>query len=79
MSKKLVMIDLLGLHGDLDEMFFEHQKALLHMDFEKALRLLRLYRDALFEHMQDEEEGGGAGGGGRGREGRRPGIILERA
>jgi len=56
MSKMLTISDLLGLHGDLDEMFFEHQKALLHMDFERALRLLRRYRDALFVHMQDEEE-----------------------
>lgn len=47
---------LLQLHNRLDEMFFEHQRALLHFDFEKAIAALRRYESALLVHMHDEED-----------------------
>lgn len=48
--------ELLDLHGDLDEMFFAHQSALLHFEFDKALTLLERYETALVKHLQDEED-----------------------
>lgn len=47
---------LLQLHHRLDQMFFEHQWALLHFDFEKAVAALRRYESALLVHMHDEED-----------------------
>lgn len=47
--------DLVRVHALLDEMFFDHQKALLHFEFEKALTLLEMYESILIRHMQDEE------------------------
>lgn len=47
--------DLMKVHRVIDELFFEHQKALLHFDFEKALGLLRAYESTLLSHMTDEE------------------------
>lgn len=47
--------ELLDLHSDLDEMFFEHQSALLRLNFPKALELLEVYETALLHHMRDEE------------------------
>lgn len=47
--------DLMRVHVMLDDMFFDHQKALLHFDFEKALSLLEIYEATLLHHMQDEE------------------------
>lgn len=43
------------VHVLLDDMFFEHQKALLHFEFEKALTLLEMYEGILIHHMDDEE------------------------
>lgn len=48
--------ELLTLHADLDEMFYAHQAALLHFDFESALSQLERYEAALLMHMRDEEE-----------------------
>lgn len=48
--------DLMKVHHLIDEMFFEHQKALLHFQFDKALISLEVYESTLLRHMQDEEE-----------------------
>lgn len=48
--------DLMKVHTLIDEMFFEHQKALLHFQFDKALISLEVYESTLLRHMQDEEE-----------------------
>ncbi|MBK6725395.1 MAG: hypothetical protein IPG58_19680 [Acidobacteria bacterium] len=50
-----VISDLMKVHKVIDELFFEHQRALLHFDFEKALGLLNAYESTLFSHMADEE------------------------
>ncbi len=47
---------LLDLHADLDAAFAEHQFALLHTEFGKALELLTAYETALLAHMDDEEK-----------------------
>ena len=47
--------DLVRVHVLLDEVFFDHQKALLHFEFDKALTLLEMYESVLIRHMQDEE------------------------
>jgi hemerythrin-like domain-containing protein len=47
--------DLERIHEMLDEMFFDHQKALLHFEFERALSLLEAYKATLLRHMEDEE------------------------
>jgi len=47
--------DLMNVHLLIDEMFFDHQKALLHFEFDKALSLLEMYQTTLIRHMQDEE------------------------
>lgn len=47
--------DLKRVHDLIDEMFFDHQKALLHFEFVKALMLLETYEAVLLRHMQDEE------------------------
>jgi len=47
---------LLDLHAELDDVFAEHQFALLHFDFELALERLRDYERRLLAHMIDEEE-----------------------
>ncbi|MCW5957881.1 MAG: hypothetical protein KIT61_14945 [Pyrinomonadaceae bacterium] len=44
------------VHRLIDDMFFEHQRALLHFEFEKALTSLEVYESTLIRHMQDEEE-----------------------
>ena len=48
--------DLMKVHRLIDDMFFEHQRALLHFEFEKALTSLEVYESTLIRHMQDEEE-----------------------
>ena len=47
--------DLGRVHVLLDEVFLDHQKALLHFEFDKALTLLEMYEAILIRHMQDEE------------------------
>jgi len=48
--------DLIKVHKVIDDLFFEHQRALLHFDFEKAIRFLNAYESTLMSHMADEEE-----------------------
>lgn len=47
--------DLERVHVLLDDIFLDHQKALLHFEFEEALSLLEMYESILIRHMQDEE------------------------
>lgn len=47
--------DLKRVHDLIDEMFFDHQKALLHFEFDRALTLLEMYETVLIRHMNDEE------------------------
>lgn len=47
---------LLTVHKVIDDLFFEHQRALLHFDFEKALHLLAAHESTLLSHMTDEED-----------------------
>jgi hemerythrin-like domain-containing protein len=48
--------EVVSLHCELGEMFFEHQRALLNFDFQGALDCLAAYERALLEHMRVEEE-----------------------
>ena len=48
-------MELLEIHSELDALFAEHQYALLHFDFELALRCLCQYESLLEAHMSDEE------------------------
>lgn len=48
--------DLLQFHHELESHFERHQFALLHFDFEEALRHLDLYETELRKHIADEEE-----------------------
>lgn len=48
--------DLLTLHHQLDELFFEHQRALLRLDLDRASALLNAYEAELLAHIRDEEE-----------------------
>ncbi len=45
---------LLDIHGELESMFFEHQRRLIRFDFAEALRLLELYESAIVKHITDE-------------------------
>lgn len=47
--------DLKNVHVMIDEIFFDHQKALIHFDFDRAVTLLEMYQTVLLRHMQDEE------------------------
>jgi regulator of cell morphogenesis and NO signaling len=49
-------IDLMQYHEELHELFYQHQRALLRLDFSEAVRSLKQYRAALHAHMLDEEE-----------------------
>ena len=49
-------LDVPALHRELDEMFYEHQRALLDFNFRGALERLADYESALLSHMCDEEE-----------------------
>src|SRR6266498_2690780 len=49
-------IDLLELHKQLDELFLEHQRALLRLDMHRAAALLGSYKTKLLDHIRDEEE-----------------------
>jgi len=48
--------DLLLLHNRLDELFYEHQRALLKLDLAQASRMLQTYETELLAHIQDEED-----------------------
>ncbi len=47
--------DLLELHQRLDEMFLEHQRALLKLDLDRAATALAAYAGELLAHIRDEE------------------------
>lgn len=46
--------ELLEIHNELEEKFFEHQRRLLRFEFDKALSLLEEYESALSAHIEDE-------------------------
>jgi len=48
--------DLLVLRQQLDELFFEHQRALIRGDLDTALGRLEGYESELLDHIWDEEE-----------------------
>lgn len=48
--------ELLDLHKDLEELFFQHQCKLLNRDFDRALVILEQYEEALLKHIKDENE-----------------------
>jgi hemerythrin-like domain-containing protein len=48
--------DLLILHQQLDDLFLEHQRALLRLDLHQASTLLETYEAKLLAHMRDEEQ-----------------------
>jgi hypothetical protein len=45
--------DLLMLHQQLDELFFEHQRALIRGDLDTALGRLEAYESELLDHIWD--------------------------
>ena len=47
--------ELLALHRHLDELFLEHQRALLRLNPERAGELLDQYEAELLAHIRDEE------------------------
>ena len=49
-------IGLMQYHAELHELFYQHQRALLHLDFADAWRWLKEYETALLKHIRDEEE-----------------------
>lgn len=50
------LLDLNKLHQELDQLFFEHQVALLKGDFPKSRAMLKSFEKALFQHMKEEDE-----------------------
>jgi iron-sulfur cluster repair protein YtfE (RIC family) len=48
--------EFLVVHGQLDELFLEHQRALLRLDLLTAGAALEAYTIELFAHMRDEED-----------------------
>ena len=48
--------DLLVLHQELDELFFEHQRALLRLALDQSAAMLEIYERQLLAHIRDEEE-----------------------
>ncbi len=50
------VLALMELHHGLEELFLEHQEALLALDVDEALRRLAAYERVLLRHMADEEE-----------------------
>lgn len=47
--------DLLELHVHLDELFLNHQRALMRLDLDHAQELLNEYEVELLAHIRDEE------------------------
>ena len=47
--------DLLELHLQLDQLFLQHQRALLRLDLDRAELLLIEYQTQLLAHIRDEE------------------------
>ena len=48
--------ELLDVHRELNELFFQHQRALMRIEIDRAKTLLAEYSRNLLAHMQDEEE-----------------------
>ena len=48
--------DLLDLHQQLDDLFLEHQRALMRLDLTRAASLLDQYETQLLAHIRDEED-----------------------
>ncbi|MGZ8842176.1 MAG: hemerythrin domain-containing protein [Pyrinomonadaceae bacterium] len=48
--------DLLELHSRLDDLFLEHQRALLRLELDRAAAALDEYATELLAHIRDEEE-----------------------
>src|SRR5450755_4263556 len=48
--------DFLVVHGQLDKLFLEHQRALLRLDLLTSSAALEAYTIELFAHMRDEED-----------------------
>ena len=49
-------LDLLTCHRQLDELFFEHQRALMRLKLDAAAQALAEYESGLLKHIADEEE-----------------------
>lgn len=49
-------MSLLEVHAQLDELFLQHQEALVALDVPRARALLERYQRALEVHMRDEDE-----------------------
>jgi hemerythrin-like domain-containing protein len=47
---------LLDVHDEIDELFLQHQEALLSLDLNAAREKLAAFQEELFEHMALEEE-----------------------
>lgn len=47
--------DLLELHRRLDELFLDHQRALMRLELDRAHELLNEYEMELLAHIRDEE------------------------
>ena len=56
MKNMAAISDLMKVHGVTDELFHQHQRSLLHFEFEKALGFLKAYESILLSHMADEED-----------------------
>jgi len=48
--------DLLALHQRLDDLFLDHQRALMQLDLNRAASLLDEYETRLLAHIRDEED-----------------------
>lgn len=48
--------DLLDVHRELDELLFQHQRALMRIEIDRAEELLAEYARDLLAHIRDEEE-----------------------
>jgi hypothetical protein len=48
--------ELLGIHGELEKLFFEHQRHLIRFEFDAALTSLERYQLAIVKHIGDEDE-----------------------
>ena len=55
-TKTLSFSDLLALHSHMDDLFLEHQRALMRLDLDRAESLLSQYEAELLAHIRDEEE-----------------------
>ena len=50
------LTELNHIHEELDDIFFQHQVAILKNDYDRAKTLLRSYEEALYAHMKEEDE-----------------------